>query len=259
MKQHKNLIIFVAHFVSEATMARYIRLCRELSDEDYDIVWALTASEGSDVKVPSGVSMAVLRPSDFRDLQYTPIYGTLVPGSCHFIPLYIFKSQRYYRHYWFIEYDVEFTGDWSVLMDDCDTNLADYDFLSCHVARFGEDNKEWTWWHRGNNCGYPLTECVKGFNPICRYSVRALECLDRHQRKGYSAHSEVMVTSCLYNHGMRIGDIGGTGEFTPQGYRNKYYVQGVGIHNGTMRWRPPYTMEEIEALGTKNKLFHPIK
>lgn len=93
------------------------------------------------------------------------------------------------------------------------------------MARFGEDNKELTWWHRGNNCGYPLTECVKGFNPTCRYSGRALECLDRHQRNGYSAHSEVMITSCLYNHGMRIGDIGGTGEFTPQGYRNKYFAQ----------------------------------
>ena len=112
---------------------------------------------------------------------------------------------------------MEFTGNWNVLMGDCDGNLAGYDFLSCHVARFGEDNKEWPWWHRGNNCGYPLTKCVKGFNPICRYSNRALACLDRHQRDGYSAHSEVMITSCLYNNGMMMGDMGGTGEFTPQG------------------------------------------
>lgn len=100
---------------------------------------------------------------------------------------------------------------------------------------------------------------MKGFNPVCRYSRRALALLDEYIKKGYSAHSEVMITTCLYHHGFKIGDIGGTGEFTPHGYRNKYYVQGRGVNNGTMRWRPLYTMEEIEALGTKNKLFHPIK
>lgn len=138
-------------------------------------------------------------------------------------------------------------------------NLDDYDFLSCHIEKYGEENREWPWWHRDNNCGYALEECVKGFNPICRYSNRALALLDRYMKEGHSAHSEVMITTCLHNHGMRIADIGGTGEFTPEGYRNRYYIKGVGINNGTMRWRPPFTMEEIEALGTKDRLFHPIK
>lgn len=71
--------------------------------------------------------------------------------------------------------------------------------------------------------------------------------------------SEVMITTCLHNHSMRIGDIGGTGEFMPDGYRNRYYIKGVGTNNGTMRWRLPFTMEEVEALGTRNMLFHPIK
>ena len=138
-------------------------------------------------------------------------------------------------------------------------NLDDYDFLSCHIEKYGEGNREWPWWHRDNNCRYALEECMKGFNPICRYSNRALALLDRYMKEGHSAHSEVMITTCLHNHGMRIADIGGTGEFTPEGYRNRYYIKGVGINNGTMRWRPPFTMEEIEALGTKDRLFHPIK
>lgn len=131
--------------------------------------------------------------------------------------------------------------------------------LTCHVERFGDDNKEWSWWYRSNNCGYGLADCMKGFNPVCRYSRRALALLDEYMKKGYSAHSEVMITTCLHNHSMRIGDIGGTGEFTPDGYRNRYYIKGVGTNNGTMRWRPPFTMEEVEALGTRNMLFHPIK
>lgn len=141
-------------------------------------------------------------------------------------------------------------------------NLDDYDFLSSHIEKYGEGNREWPWWHRDNNCRYALEECVKGLNPICRYSNRALALLDSYMKEGHSAHSEVMITTCLHNHDMRIADIGGTGEFTPEGYRNRYYIKGVGINNGTMRWRPPFTMEEIEeieALGTKDRLFHPIK
>ena len=29
--------------------------------------------------------------------------------------------------------------------------------------------------------------------------------------------------TCCSNHGMKIGDIGGMGEFTPDGYRKRYY------------------------------------
>ena len=48
----------------------------------------------------------------------------------------------------------------------------------------------------------------------------------------------MITTTCLLNAGYKIGDFGGTGEFVPEGWRNKYYVQGVGTNNGTMRWRP---------------------
>lgn len=49
------------------------------------------------------------------------------------------------------------------------------------------------------------------------------------------------------------------GEFNPNGYRNRYYIKGVGTNNGTMSWRPPFTKEEADVLGTKDRLFHPIK
>ena len=53
--------------------------------------------------------------------------------------------------------------------------------------------------------------------------------------------------------------MGGLGEFTPPEFRNKFYVQGVGINNGTMRFRPEFLKEEIKALGVTDKLFHPLK
>ena len=255
----KTAVLFVAHFLNEDTLARYLRLRQELPKDRYDVVWIFTTNDCPGIKFPQDVPVLFFNSVSFQELRYTPIEKTLTPGSTHFIPLRFYLDNPNYQHYWYIEYDVVFTGRWSTLMDDCDGNLDGYDFLSCHIEKYGDGNREWGWWHRSNDCGYPLEECVKGFNPICRYSNRALALLDRYMKEGHSAHSEVMITTCLYNHGMKIGDIGGISEFTPEGYRNRYYIKGVGTNNGTMRWRPPFTMEEIKALGTKDRLLHPVK
>lgn len=232
---------------------------KELEKKCYSVILLLNTDDRQDVFVPSWMSVYRNDSKSINSLCYTPIENTLLPGSTHFLIFRFYLDNPHYRHYWFVEYDVVFTGRWNTLMEDCDSNLDGYDFLSCHIEKYGEGNKDWPWWHRSNDCGYALEECVKGFNPICRYSNRALALLDGYMKEGHSAHSEVMITTCLHNHGMKIGDIGGMGEFTPDGYRNRYYIKGVGTNNGTMRWRPTFTMEEIEALGTKDRLFHPIK
>ena len=38
-----------------------------------------------------------------------------------------------------------------------------------------------------------------------------------------------------------------------------FYIKCVRTNNGTMRWQPPFTMEETEAMETKGRLFHPVK
>lgn len=256
----KSVVLYIAHTVNDYTLSQYCRLHHDLGNEKYDVVWLLAANESRKYNLSMNVGqMLTLQADDFQSLGYNPICNTIVPGSCHFIPLRFFLDNPEYHYYWFVEYDVVFTGNWSVLLENCDKELADYDFLSCHIERWQESNKDWLWWNEGNSCGYSIYDCIKGFNPICRYSDEALSCLDGYMKQGFSAHSEVMVTTCLYHHGLKIGDIGGTGEFTPKSYKNKYYIRGAGVNNGTMRWRPSFLMEEIKALGTKDKLFHPVK
>lgn len=255
----KNAVLFIAHKVSERILENYNKISSQLSGELYDVVWIAACDNFDRQKLTTTFNARNYTSIDFDSLGYRSIVYTLTPGSTHYPIFRFFLDNPQYRHYWFIEYDVVFAGKWNTLMNDCDENLDDYDFLSCHIEKYGEENKEWPWWHNCNNCGYALDKCVKGFNPICRYSNRALALLNSYMKEGHSAHSEVMITTCLYNHGMKIGDIGGISEFNPEGFRNRYYIKGVGVNNGTMRWRPPFTMEEIEALRTKDKLFHPIK
>ena len=255
----KSAVLFVSHVVNDDVVARYRRLRKELPADRYDVVWLMTLSEGAEPVCPNDVQMVSVRPHDLRALGYTPIASTIVPGSCHFLPLRFFLGHQAYRHYWLIEYDVEFTGNWLTLLHDCDTHLQNYDLLACHVERFGIDNHDWTWWHRDNHCGYPTDDCIKAFLPICRYSHSALAILDRYLKAGQAAHSEVMVPTCLHHHDLKIGDIGGNSPFAPNGYRDKYYIQGPGVNNGTMRWRPAFTKEETLNSGLENTLFHPVK
>lgn len=262
MKRQSQVVLFTTHFVNGFVIEQIQSLQKMLSSNMYEIFFLYNHEykNTSKLLIPEHINIYEIDISEIWNYGYLPIYRTLFPGSCHYAVINFYKKYPNFCYYWFVEYDVYFTGNWSLLMDDCSENLGDYDFLSCHVETYDpKRNADWSWWYRHNDVGYPLSQCVKGFNPICRYSNRALSYIDRYQKEGHSAHSEVMITTCLHNAGFKIGDLGGTGEFTPDGWRNKYYVQGIGVNNGTMRWRPEFSREEIEALGTRNKLFHPLK
>lgn len=257
----KNVVLLSTHFVNDFVIQKYRKLYRNLDKEKYDIILLLNMDDGCEWRIPNDILCFTTNCESINDLEYEPIEETLLPGSCHFPVLRFFIDNPSYAFYWFIEYDVEFTGSWLTLMRDCDENLRDYDFLSCYVERYDEEkNRDWTWWHRSNNVGVTLKDCIKGFNPICRYSNAALSYIDLYQKAGHSAHSEVLITTCLYHGGLKIGDFGGTSEFVPQGYERKFYIPDLfGINNGTMRYRPIYALNEIEQTGLQDKLFHPIK
>ena len=257
----KNVVLLSTHIVNDYVIQKYRKLCHDLNEKEYDIFLLLNSDDEYKLDIPDDIVCFTTSCESINDLEYEPIEETLLPGSCHYPLLRFYMDNPLYQFYWFIEYDVEFTDNWYSFMNDCSANLSDYDFLSCHIERFDEDkNKYWPWWYRSNNVGYKLTDCIKGFNPICRYSNAALAYLDHYQKMGHFAHSEVLITTCLYHGGFKIGDFGGRGEFVPEGYENKYYIPNMsGINDGTMRYRPLYTLKEIERTGLRNKLFHPLK
>lgn len=261
LKCKRDVLLLSTHIVNDFIIRKYRKLYNDLYNNNYDVILLLNTEDDEEWDIPEDVMCFTTNSDSINELEYEPIEETLLPGSCHFPVLRFFTDIPNYRFYWFIEYDVEFTGNWFTLMKDCDENLVDYDFLSCHVERFDEKkNGCWTWWYRSNCLEYNLKDSIKGFNPICRYSNAALSQINICQKQGYSAHSEVLITTCLYHGGYKIGDLGGVGEFVPKGYKNKYYISNpLEINDGTMRYRPVYSQEEIEKTELHNKLFHPIK
>lgn len=257
----KEVILLSTHFVDEGVLDKYRRIKREVDADRYDVILLLNLEEGDIWNIPKDVDYFMTDSDSINALGYVPITESLLPGSCHFPVLRFYLSHLQYKCYWFVEYDVEFKGIWSVLIDDCSRNLQDYDFLSCHVEKYDKlKNGSWMWWRLGNELSLPLKDCVKGFNPICRYSNRALSYLDKYQKQGNCAHSELLITTSLYKAGYKIGDMGGTGEFVPKGFQQKFYIsENNALNDGTVRYRPVYTHEEIINSCYHDVLYHPLK
>ena len=258
----KTAVLFLSHLTDDLCFQRYKKLVNEVGEE-YDVFWAFQAGGGTNGQhlLERGVNLFQFTVDELNQLDYTPIAETLVPGSIHFIVAWFFRKHSEYDHYWTIEYDVVYTDTWSTFFDSfrCD----DADLLASHVELRNERNVQWSWW---KSLSVPQeTETVyqhqvKCFAPVYRLSRNALLFLDNVLKmEGYSGHMEVLLPTLLFCNGYRIEDYGGTGPFTPQSLRNRFYVEGTGLNNGTMRWRPVFLKEEIEALGTKEKLFHPVK
>ena len=160
--EQKQVVLLATHIINDFVLTKYWRLCRKLDCGKYDVVLLVNKSYDMDYSVPDDVRCFFTDCDTLNELCYEPIEESLLPGSCHFPVLRFFLDNKRYSQYWFVEYDVEYTGEWNTIMNDCDENLSDYDFLSCHVERFdAEKNGNWAWWYRGNHLGLDLKNCVK--------------------------------------------------------------------------------------------------
>lgn len=257
-----QIVLMSTHLLNEETQMRFDKLRKDLQD-DYEVVLLYNEPRLREDSLASADIESHVFMTDIEKLirlGYRPIRRTISPGSAHYPLMSFFLEHQNYDFYWQIEYDVFFSGNWRTLVDDCAARLPNTDFLSCHIERYDKrKNGGWGWWRSGNRMDTPIEKLIKSFNPVMRISNEGLKAIDISQREELSAHFEVMLPTLLYNKGFNIADIGGTGSFTPEEFKNKYYIQYEGVNNGTMRWRPCFSMEEIQTIGKRDTLYHPLK
>lgn len=258
----KVTVLFLAHFIEDSVILKYEKLWSELS-KVYDLYWVLHTDNGIDYQslLDRNINIFTFNLDQLNKLNYSPISERLY-GSEHFIMEYFFHQHPEYEYYWGIEYDVIFTGNWNVLFNAFKN--SDADLLSSHIEIYEDGvNSQWDWWNVISFAEEDKVEkekLVKSFNTIYRISARALRFLDEYLQKDNNGDFyELIMATPLYHHGFKLIDFGGTGKFVQKGFRNRFYVRGRGVHNGTMRWGPDFFEEEIRALEAKNKLFHPLK
>ena len=254
---NKQVVLLMAHYGCNmaAIEQKYRRLREELCSERYDIVLLFNVNDKTSLlTIPNVDNICIYDLYDINSLNYVPICDSLLPGSCHFPVLKFFLDHPTYTFYWFIEYDVEFTGTWNVLMDAYSENQAD--FIASHILHYHEDPR-WYWWTHYNHVGYPMEQCIRAFHPICRYSYNALAHIHQYQLAGHSAHSELLIPASLYHAGFKLVDLGGNGSFIEKGQENRFYI--CNEHINTMRYRPLYNPKDIATMPYYDILFHPVK
>src|SRR6266498_3943291 len=74
-------------------------------------------------------------------LPYPRIQTPGLKGHAQFPVLQFFLSHPNYDYYWFVEYDVRYTGSWNSLTSSFAS--FDHDFITTHIRRFSDEPRLW--------------------------------------------------------------------------------------------------------------------
>lgn len=205
----------------------------------------------------NGIDEFIFTLDDLKHLGYPMMGDSVVPGHTHFPLMNYYKKQpEKSDYYWVIEYDVRYTGRWEQLFDHFSDSTAD--FISSYICYYSEEPNFYWWGLEHPKKEIILKERVRSFNPIYRISARALNFLDKEQKKGWCGHYEVLIPTLLYhNNSFELLDFGGDGKFAKQ--KNKFYTSRTDkdgkIMSGTMRYVPATSRAGFRP----NKIYHPVK
>lgn len=255
-RTHKTAIVFAAHEFSRTTCAAYRKLAREAIG--HGELFVLTDG----VRSPPEELGARVASFDLRKLKaelQAAMRSETLTGNTH-VTLWDFQRRhRDYDFYWFIEYDVRFSGSWARFLERFRANEAD--LLACHVRRFAEE-PAWCWWQSLSMAGEPFREqdLLRAFLPIHRLSRRAFQAIENALRRGFTGHFEGLVPTVLALEGLSIEDFGGDGSFVRSENQDAFYSsrssQDGGLWGGgTMRFRPPHAVWGMR----RDRLYHPVK
>jgi Protein of unknown function (DUF3405) len=263
-----HVLVYYTHFVSNPVKRELSRLRDELP-ESFDC-WATGCCNHSSVLDDLGsdrVSVRAYVRAEIGTLSYPERMASVdwntMRGSPDLTLLRFFLDHPCYDYYWFLEYDVRFTGQWRALFEDLLPSEAD--LLCAHITELPQD-PNWVHWDSfssGRETVLP-GEQIRAFLPLCRASRRLLEAVDERCQQGWAGHPEVLWPTVARVAGFRIEEIGGSSQFTPANRKNSYYfsarIGSRGFLSTFGAW--PFYSEKSnfqQGLQTEGVLWHPVK
>src|SRR6266542_3480950 len=134
-------LLWLTHVWSPDLAAEF----EKLSAIDGMETWLLLDSRtpGADVVAQNYPRCHILEKEALFRLPYPRLATPGLIGHVHFVVLDFFLSHRQYDKYWFVEYDVRYTGSWSSLF--ASFREFDHDLVTSHIRRFAEE-PHWPWW-----------------------------------------------------------------------------------------------------------------
>lgn len=253
-----TVVVIRGYYMDDCVRKNYEKLRDDLRHV-CDVVFLYDSKpgkmSGNDVQGPA----IAFNQDDWRKYKRPdPFNKAFIPGNEETMFLMFADAYPAKEFYWFIEYDVVFSGDWrEFIMSFAD---RDSDLIATTLIRYREI-PDWKIWRsivapEANSLGEE--EMLRSFLPVCRFSARALDTLRSQLAAGWSGHPEALVASLLLHEGYFVEDLGGTGEFVrPENYGRFYSntPSNPDLSPGTFVFRPK--MERAGDL--PNMLWHPVK
>jgi hypothetical protein len=247
--------VFLTHLFNRQIEERLLKLIGEAAGAGADVFVLAEAR----TPVP-GAYGAITERFEFARLRArarSVIGNSLLPGNCHLRALDFFDRHPGYAHYWFVEYDAVYSGDWGRLFAALEDDPSD--LLAARFAAIGDD-PDWPWQRDFSTAGDAVDKArwVRAFFPVHRLSAAALQCIAQAVGRGWTGHFEVLVPTALGHAGLTMADIGGRSAWTPAARRDRHYLDCPlpdRFHCfGTLRYRPA-----IRSMPVADLIYHPVK
>lgn len=261
----KQAILYLSHFVNKTQWGSYKRLereCKGIADAYYVLNLNdenVPAEAAGTFPVRPSQRAALGHPSRAEDVGWWmdtgPSHTRVIRSGIDQALLVFRQSKPEYDHYWIMEYDVEFSGRWSVLLGAFRDNTSD---LLCSSMHGDDINPTWDWWRSMVWPNEAKPQLVRGMFPFARFSARAVDAIIAAGQNGVDGYYEVMWPTVLHNYGFVIEDIGGDGPFVRPGNINRWYTSTLTAQNlspGTFVTRPI----RFGRGWRRNTLWHPVK
>ena len=261
----RTAIVLQTHFYNRAIERMFFRLVGDAPDGCACFVMLHVSNGVSPPVLPRNVPHVIASTAQLRNPAY--IRKVNDPAGWHFWQgghtdlnaLYFCAARPGFDRYWFIEYDMRFSGSWGRLFAAFEDDPAD---LLTTTVRRATENPGWMHWRslRLPVGAAPLPEHQKisAFMPIFRVSRAAFMAIDRAYRAGWAGHCEATWPSIVNAAGLRLADLGGDGEFVAPGNHNRFYTNTPAhthLSPGSLVFRPARVSVGLR----RGCLWHPVK
>lgn len=177
--------------------------------------------------------------------------------NCHMTPLIVRDKVSWYKYFWFVEYDVVYTGNWKDIIQICMPDNAD--LIATHLREYREDN-QWQWWNTLQTRDDILTDTqkIKGFFAVYRISQRWIQAIEQSIQRGWSGHFESLIPTAIRFQNGILHELWWNTKLTPLKRKWCFYTlpssQKLIKIVCEFRYRPYH----VFCL-KKNTLYHPVK
>ena len=165
-----HLFTYYTHYCSDAVMKEFL-LVRDALPENFDLVVSGYNPEtfALDRFRDSGAEAILFSRQDLETLPYKEklrnANWATTRGSGDLVPCAVFRKRPYYDYYWFLEYDVRFSGKWRDILALLSETSAD--LLCVHINKYA-DKENWSQWDTIKSSGSEIDKKVLlgGFMPF---------------------------------------------------------------------------------------------